>query len=127
VRAIWRWLCGFKLGRMRVIGIVTLADFMKHANLDLYNTFDAKLRRLIRSTFESHLDKPEVAGQIMTTPVHTAVASMHIVELVPLLSDTGLHHIPIIDTERRLAGIVTQSDLVAALYRSRLEEATVAA
>jgi CBS domain-containing membrane protein len=111
----------------RVIGIVTLADFMKHANLDLHATFDAKLRRLIRRIAESHSDKPEVVGQIMTTRVHTANASTHIVELVPLLSDTGLHQIPIIDTERRLAGIVTQSDLVAALYRGRLDETMAAA
>jgi CBS domain-containing membrane protein len=41
---------------------------------------------------------------------------MHIVELVPLLSERGLHHIPIVDAERRLIGMVTQSDLIAALY-----------
>jgi len=49
-------------------------------------------------------------------------ADMHIVELVPLLSDIGLHHIPIINAERRLAGMVTQSDLIAALYRGRLTD-----
>jgi CBS domain-containing membrane protein len=38
------------------------------------------------------------------------------VELVPLLSEEGLHHIPIVNAERRLVGMVTQSDLIAALY-----------
>jgi CBS domain-containing membrane protein len=106
----------------RVIGIVTLVDFMKHADLDLYDGFDAKLRRFIRRTFDTHSEKPEVVGQIMSAPVLTANQTAHIVELVPLLSDAGLHHIPIIDGERRLVGIVTQSDIVAALYRGRLAD-----
>ena len=37
-------------------------------------------------------------------------------ELVPLLSDHGLHHIPIANAEPQLMGMVTQSDLIAALY-----------
>jgi CBS domain-containing membrane protein len=45
---------------------------------------------------------------------------MHIVELVPLLSEYGLHHIPIIDGERCLVDMATNSDLVAGLYRERL-------
>jgi CBS domain-containing membrane protein len=32
-----------------------------------------------------------------------------------MFSDTGHHHIPIVDDEERLVGIITQSDLVAAL------------
>ncbi len=111
----------------RVIGIVTLVDFMKNANLDVYPGFEAKLRTFIRRTAHTHSDKAEVVGQIMTRQVHTASAAMHIVELVPLLSDTDLHHIPIIDEERRLAGMVTQSDVIAALYRRRLEDTLRAA
>lgn len=106
----------------RVIGIVTLMDFMKHAHLDRYDGFDRKLRAFIARTLSMHSEKPEVIGQIMTTRVVTATARMHIVELVPKLSDGGLHHIPIVNDERRLVGMVTQSDLVAALYRGRVTE-----
>jgi CBS domain-containing membrane protein len=109
----------------RVIGIVTLVDFMKHADLNIYDGFEIKLRRFLRRSAKSHSDKPEVVGQIMSSPVRTAAVDMHIVELVPLLSDAGLHHIPIVDTERRLAGMVTQSDLVAALYRGKLADAAL--
>ncbi len=42
----------------------------------------------------------------------------HVVELVPLFSEGGHHHIPIIDPERRLVGIITQSDLVRSLYQA---------
>jgi len=107
----------------RVIGIITFVDFMKNANLDVYEGFDAKLRRFIRRTRSLHSDKPEAVGQIMTRHVRTVSEDMHIVELVPLLSDMGLHHVPVLDKERRLAGMITQSDLIAALYRGRLTDA----
>lgn len=110
----------------RVIGIVTFVDFMKNANLDVYDGFDLKLRRFIRRTSGTHSEKAEVVGQIMTRAVRTAQTGMHIVELVPLLSDLGLHHIPVVDDEGRLAGMVTQSDLIAALYRGRVADARAA-
>jgi CBS domain-containing membrane protein len=100
----------------RVIGIVTLVDFLKRANLRTYETFEDKLIKFIRRTPSVTSDKPEVVGQIMVSPVYTAQEDMHIVNLVPLLSEKGLHHIPIVDAEKRLVGMVTQSDLIAALY-----------
>ncbi len=106
----------------RIVGIITLVDFMKHANLDIYDSFETKLRNFIRLTRDNYSSKPEVVGQIMTTGVRTAHVNAHIVELVPLLSDAGMHHIPIVDDEHRVLGIVTQSDLVAALYRVKLTE-----
>ena len=105
----------------RVIGIVTLADFMREAQLDLHEGFEDKLRQLIRWTRATHSSKPEVVGQIMTRQVRVASSHRHIAELVPLFSDTGHHHIPIIDAERRLVGIITQSDLVRALTRVGIE------
>lgn len=100
----------------RVIGIITLVDFLKRANLKTYKTFQDKLIAFIKRTPGMNADKPEVVGQIMASPVYSAKETMHIVELVPLLSERGLHHIPIVDAERRLVGMVTQSDLIAALY-----------
>ena len=100
----------------RVIGIISLVDFLKRANLKTYESFEDKLVKFIKRTPGMASDKPEVVGQIMAAPVYTAKDTMHIVELVPLLSERGLHHIPIVDAERRLVGMVTQSDLIAALY-----------
>jgi len=39
------------------------------------------------------------------------------------VADTGRATLPIVDPERRLVGIVTQSDLIAALYGSGIAEA----
>jgi CBS domain-containing membrane protein len=107
----------------RVIGIVTLADFLRHAQLDSHAGFAQKLRNFVALITTLHADKPDVVGQIMTTAVSTAPISKPIVELVPIFADTGHHHIPILDDERRLVGIVTQSDLVVALYEQRNHEA----
>ena len=38
--------------------------------------------------------------------------------LMPLFSREGHHHIPVIDAEQKLVGIITQSDLVKSLYRA---------
>ena len=105
-----------------VIGIVTRTDFLRHVDLARIETLGAKLRAFLRRTPNTHSDKPEVVGQIMTSRVRTATDDTPIVELVPLMSDQGLHHVPIVDAARRLVGIVTQADLVAALYATGLAD-----
>lgn len=107
----------------RVIGIVTQSDFLQQIELGEYRTAGERLRRLLRRTLGIHSAKPEVVGQIMTENVRAVRDTTPIIELVPLMADSGLHHIPVVDHEDRFAGIVTQSDLVAALYESRLANA----
>ena len=48
---------------------------------------------------------------------------MPIARLVPLMSNSGLHHIPVVDGEGVFVGIVSQSDLLAAVFESRLAQA----
>ncbi len=100
----------------RILGIVTLADFMRHANVNAHDHLADRLRLLLRRTTTLHTDKPEVVGQIMTSQVRVASEDRHVVELLPLFSEGGHHHIPIIDTTSRLVGIITQSDFVRVLY-----------
>jgi len=50
--------------------------------------------------------------------VRVASADRPVAELLPIFSEHGHHHIPIIDAENRLVGIVTESDFVRAFYRS---------
>ena len=107
----------------RVIGIVTQADFLQQLETGDYKTVSERLRRLLRRTLGMHSIKPEVVGQIMTSEVRTVRDITPIIELVPLMADAGLHHIPVVDHEDRFVGIVTQSDVIAALYESRLAQA----
>ncbi|MCE3263392.1 MAG: hypothetical protein K0R43_2471 [Pseudoduganella sp.] len=100
----------------RVIGIVTTSDFMTHGGLDDYHGMRRQLKEFLRPSGTTHSEKPEVVGQIMVKHPRTARVDTPITELVPLMADAGFHHIPILDHEDRFAGIVTQSDVVAALY-----------
>lgn len=100
----------------RLIGIVTAGDFLRHAQLDDLPGLAGRLRDFMRPSSTTNSDKPEVVGQIMTRKVRVASAGRPLLELVWLLAEGGHHHIPIVDEERRLVGIVTQSDLVSALY-----------
>ncbi len=111
----------------RLIGIVTRADFIDHANLGHQGGFAERLRGLLRPILHTHSSKPEVVGQIMRKEVHLARADQPIVELVGMMSNQALHALPVIDDERRLIGILTQSDMIAALYESNLQHATTPA
>ena len=104
----------------RVIGIVTPIDFMEHAGVETYLGFKGKIRHLLRRSGKSHDDKPEVVGQIMTTDVKTARENQPIIELLPLISEQGLRHIPVIDEDRKLVGMLTQAEMVNALYGQKL-------
>lgn len=89
----------------RLVGIVSLHDFF----------IDRHTHRPLPS--------PALAGDIriaaiMTTRVITVRPEQPMVDLVPLFSDGGLHHLPVVDAEHRVVGMITQSDLVAALFRS---------
>lgn len=102
----------------RVVGIVTVADFLRHARMDEHNGLASRLQSMLRPSGRVHSDRPEVVGQIMTRQVRVASAHRHAVELLPLFSEAGHHHLPIIDDEKRLVGILTQSDLVRALSKA---------
>lgn len=101
----------------RVIGIVTVADFLRQLDDTTAAGLAVRLQGLLRRTPGETSQKAEVVGQIMTTNVYTATVSTPVAELVHRLSDSGLHHIPVLDERRKLVGMVTQSDLIAALYR----------
>ncbi|AJG18223.1 putative transmembrane protein [Cupriavidus basilensis] len=55
------------------------------------------------------------AKDLMHTSMATARAEQPMVELARAFSNGGLHQVPVVDAQRRLLGIVTQSDLIAAL------------
>ena len=64
---------------------------------------------------------PVRVADVMSGSVLTASPRQSIVDLVAAFSDGGRHHLPVVDDQRRLLGMVTQSDMVGALYRAGLE------
>jgi CBS domain-containing membrane protein len=100
-----------------IVGIVTVADFMRHAGLDRHEGIGGRLRGFMQPTGTVHSEKPEVVGQIMTREVRVTSVDRRASELIPLFSEAGHHHIPVIDADRRLVGVITQSDLISTLCR----------
>jgi CBS domain-containing membrane protein len=101
----------------RVIGIVTIVDFLKRTDTRAKSDFFDRFRAFIRRTPGVTTVKPEVVGEIMSTSPITATEDMHIVSLIPFFSEHNIHHIPVVNEEKRLVGMVTQTDLTVALYR----------
>ena len=104
-------------GFRRLVGIVTVADFLRQLDDTTAAGLATRLQGLLRRTPGNMSEKAEVVGQIMSGEVYTATVTTPVAELVQQLSDRGLHHIPVLDERRKLVGMVTQSDLIAALYR----------
>lgn len=98
-----------------VVGIVTLTDFLEAASLDVHHGFDQRLRHFVSRSPATHADKPEVVGQIMTRKVRVTRPHRTLSDLVLLFNSTGHRHIPVVGEGGKLVGLVTQSDVVAAL------------
>ncbi|MBI3145622.1 MAG: HPP family protein [Pseudogulbenkiania sp.] len=98
----------------QVLGMVSLVDFLKR----LDGTPQGLRERLARLLGGRGADNRVAA--IMSTPVVSVRASLHLVELVPLFADRGLHHVPVVGSDGTLNGMISQSDLIAALYQGQL-------
>jgi CBS domain-containing membrane protein len=98
-----------------LLGIVTVADFMRQIDLDVHEGLGWRLRSLVRPR---ERQGERTVGLIMTRTVRVASSDRLLIDLVPVFSENGHRHIPIIDGSRRLVGIITQSDLIRALYQA---------
>jgi len=107
-----------------IVGIVTPADFMRAAEEEAGAGFDARLRMLRAWAGVNASAQRKEVGAIMTRQVRVASVHRYLAELIPLFGSTGHHHIPIVDAKDRLVGIVTQSDVVAALSRLTIPDPT---
>ena len=101
----------------RPVGIVTVADFLRQLDDTTAAGLAMRLQGLLRRTPGASSEKAEVVGQIMTSKIYSARADTPISELVHQLSENNLHHIPILDDAGKVIGMVTQSDLIVALYK----------
>jgi CBS domain-containing membrane protein len=57
--------------------------------------------------------------------VHKVMESTPIAALLPILSSGHTHEAMVVDGERRLIGVITQTDLIAVLYRAHIVESVV--
>lgn len=113
----WKMLSGHHLKTLpvleggRLVGIVSLSDLVGPAM--------ARARFSWRGMFRRHTVRME---QVMSRRV-ISVSSQHPLDrLLPLLSDHGLHCLPVLEDDH-LVGVITQTDLIAGLKRHLLNAA----
>ena len=99
--------------RAFVIGIVTRADIARSMAAGKLRVLAAFVDRWLAGPGSSAL----TVASIMTTDVSTACVTTSIAKLVPIFAAYGHHHIPVLDTQEKLAGMITQADLILGLYR----------
>jgi CBS domain-containing membrane protein len=104
-----------------VVGVVGQNDFLHHAGLDDYQTLGERLRGLPGHLLGRRGARPGRVVEIMQRHVKTVRDDEPIAELVPLMTNQGLHHIPVVDARGLFAGVVGHSDLLAALFEGRLQ------
>lgn len=94
-----------------VVGIVSISDFVRQATLDAPEGVAQRIRHLVTGR---SAQKTKVEA-LMEADTQVVEASCLLVDLVPLFSTGGCHHLPVVDGQRKLVGIVTQTDLIRAL------------
>jgi len=84
-------------GARRVVGIVSILDLFTRDIVEL-----------------------EEVATMMTTEVVTMRSDAPVAELVSLMTELGYRHVPVVDEEQRLVGIVTRTELIEVLNRALL-------
>lgn len=122
LEAAWKLLRGHDIrgvpvvdAERRLIGIVAIADFLKQADWRLC-TLPQQLKMWLRGK------KSPAVEEIMTTPVISVPETMHIIDLFLIFSEKRINHLPVVDEENRLTGIVTRLDLLSTLVGDYAEK-----
>ncbi|KNY22787.1 HPP family protein [Methylobacterium sp. ARG-1] len=99
--------------RARVLGIVTQTDLLDKAEWDRSGP-RLGLGRRLQLTVERGRAPHGCAADIMTA-VEPVTPDTPLAELVLRMAEAALHHLPVVDPDGRLVGIVSQTDLIPAL------------
>ncbi|QIL79480.1 CBS domain-containing protein [Diaphorobacter sp. HDW4A] len=96
-----------------VIGIVTTTDLLhQQFAQEQGEGLGWKLRALIPWRGAK---KAQTIGSLMSSPVQVARIDQHVMDLVPMFSAKGRRHVPIVNDENRLVGIISQTDVIKTL------------
>ena len=104
-----------------VVGIVTPADFLRLMPDRGDRPFENSLTWLRPSAAGEVTSPRQDVSEIMSRNVCVANDRRLLSELVPLFGGTGHHHVPIVNDQGCLVGMLAQSDVVSALARAATE------
>ncbi len=106
--------------KAEVIGVLTQTDLLDKVDWD-HKGPRLGFGRRVSAALRAGRAPDGTVEEIMSTPVTAVTAETRVAALVPLMSQSGMHHIPVVDAKGQLAGVVSQGDLIAALIQGRGE------
>lgn len=92
----------------RLVGIVSVIDLIGRAHRQRWWLPGRRRETLLR--------------EVMTSPVVSVEHDLHLAELIGLMSGQGLHCVPVLENGV-LVGMITQTDVIAALQQDLLRQA----
>jgi CBS domain-containing membrane protein len=102
-------------GDNKLIGILTQTDLLDKADWGM-PAMGSGLGWRLRAIGNSDRALKGRVEDIMSAPVKAARPQTPIAQIVPFMADAGLHHLPVVDDDGRVVGMVTQSDVMAAMF-----------
>jgi CBS domain-containing membrane protein len=106
-----------------LLGVVTRSDFMRSVNSSNYTHFADRLKQFLRRNTASHSDRPEVVGQIMRKNVTRVLESSPLLQATEIMLDQKMRHIPVVNAQGLFLGMINQTDMIQALYKTILSKA----
>ncbi|MET0173693.1 MAG: HPP family protein [Agrobacterium vaccinii] len=101
-----------------VVGIVTQTDFLDKASWTSGRPVIGLLQR-IRLIFSGRSAPNGTVKDIMTSPVKTVSPETPIEDAIIILAEQGLHYLPVVDGNNKLAGIISQSDVMVGMLADK--------
>lgn len=105
----------------QVVGIVTQTDLLDKASWTNGRPTIGLAQRM-RLIFSGRSAPNGTVKDIMTSPVKTVSPDMPVVDAMIILAEQNLHYLPVVDANNKLAGIISQSDVMVAMLADRGRE-----
>lgn len=94
----------------RLLGIITQADLAKY--------FMEKVSNNLSEEALVHLQQTPM-GLVMTTPVTSIDVNSHVVDTLAIFLERKIHHLPVVDSNRCVLGMLTRTDLLTLLQQNQ--------
>lgn len=102
-------------GNRHVLGIITINDFLKQASEECRRGFPQCLIDYFHKARVGHA-KPRLARDLMTSHVISVGEATDVIHLLPLFARHHFNHLPVVNADKQLVGMVTLPYLMSVLH-----------